>query len=201
MLYALSGTVHRLHPPQVYIDVAGVGYGITVPMPVWDALEEGTTRTLIIHTYVREDRLDLFGFLSTEERTLFTSLIGISGVGPKLALELCGMPRDMLTRAVLLQDATLLTQIKGVGKKTAERLLVDLKSLMERLPSTPATSGSSAQGPVIDRDALAALISLGYAQAEALESLHSVPEDITRTEDRVSMALRSLSLPQRRSSR
>ena len=148
---------------------------------------------------MREDRLDLFGFLSSQERTLFAELIGLSGVGPKLALELCGWPRETLAQAVMTQDAESLSQIKGVGKKTAQRLLVDLKSLMEKHPDALVTASGGAYSPSIDSDALAALISLGYAQAEALESLKRLPKDIERTEERVSLALRSLSLPQKRS--
>lgn len=192
MIYSLTGNVRKLMPPQVTLDVSGVGYLVTVPYPVWEKLEDGKDVTVFTYTYVREDRLDLFGFAHEQERTLFTELIGISGVGPKLALELCSIPKHVLQQAIALQDANMLTQIKGVGRKTAEKLLLDLRSLYEKHPDAlgePVTGS----GAGIDRDALAALLSLGYAQDIALDALRSLSADVEKTEDKVAGALRSLS--------
>lgn len=193
MLYALTGTVRKLDIPHVVVHVGGIGYLVSVPYPLWDSLEDGKGSTLILFTYVREDRLDLFGFSSAAERKLFTELINLSGVGPKLAMEICSIPREHLIDAVQEGDVATLTGIKGVGKKTAEKLLVDLKSLLEKHPEWAAiTSGTQGKSAAFDADAIAALTSLGYDQASAHEALKRVPAKLNRTEDRVAAALRAL---------
>ncbi len=194
MIHSLTGTVRRLSIPQLAIDVQGVGYLVTVPHPLWDTLFDGAKATVVTHTYVREDRLDLFGFESDNERLFFLDLINISGIGPKTALEICSIPRSMLMSAVMNGEADQLNKIKGVGKKTAEKLLVDLKALFEKYPDrfTKAGDKTDAKSPAYDRDAIEALVALGYDQATVIKALKKVPEKITRTEDRVTAVLRSL---------
>lgn len=194
MLYSLTGTVRRLTIPQAVLDVNGVGYLVSVPHPVWQKLEDGSRPTLTIYTYVREDRLDLYGFLRPEERSLFTELLNISGIGPKLALELCSIPMQVLIRAVQRSDSATLTSIKGIGKKTAEKLLVDLKSLLEKHPewASAHTSAGDKSLAAFDSDAIAALTSLGYDQNTVLDALKRIPARVQKTEERVAAALRSL---------
>ncbi len=194
MLYALSGIVRKLIVPQVTVDVSGVSYLVSVPYPVWDSLIEGTRSTVIVYTYVREDRLELFGFKTAEERSLFVELLGLSGIGPKTALELCSIPMNMLMRAVQMDDVVSLTNIKGIGKKTAEKLLVDLKSLLEKHPEWMSQHPKDrAEGPAsFDADAIAALTSLGYDQMTVIDALKRVPAKHKKTEERVAAALRSL---------
>ncbi len=192
MLYSLTGIVRRVGTSQVTVDVQGVGYLVTVPNPVWQGMMDGAKMTLLLHTYVREDRFDLYGFLTEADRGLFVELLGFSGVGPKTALEMCSIPKQIILQAIAEEDASMLTQIKGIGKKTAEKLLVDLKSLKERRPeqlegeAAPALTGNA------DQDAVSALISLGYDRATALKAVKNVPAKIKRSEDRVTAALRSL---------
>ncbi len=194
MLYSLTGTVRRLTIPQAVVDVNGVGYLVSVPHPVWQKLENGTRATLTIYMYVREDRSELYGFLRPEERSLFSELLNISGIGPKLALELRGVPMQLLMRAVQMSDSALLTSIKGIGKKTAEKLLVDLKSLLEKHPewASPHSASDDAGPAAFDSDAIAALTSLGYDQNTVLDALKRVPARLKKTEERVAAALRSL---------
>ncbi|MBP9773744.1 MAG: Holliday junction branch migration protein RuvA [Candidatus Peribacteraceae bacterium] len=192
MIHSLRGIAHRLTPPQVSIDVQGVGYLLTVPLPVWEKVAEGQEQKLIVHTYVREDRLDLFGFLSEQDRSLFVQFISLSGIGPKLALELCSISRNLLMQAIAMQDANILAQVKGVGQKKAEKLLLELKSIYEKHPDSLTSNNPQTDNDVIDRDALAALLSLGYDQNLALKALQAVSADHARTEDRVTAALRSL---------
>ncbi len=194
MLYALTGTVRKLSIPQIAVDVSGVAYLVTVPLPFWDTLDEGAKHTIIVFTFVREDRLDLFGFATDSERALFGELLNISGVGPKLALELCSMPKHLLLHAVQMSDTQALTQIKGVGKKTAEKLLVDLKSLSEKHPEwlTSVPSGTRDRFAALDADAIAALTSLGYDQPTVVAALKKLPIKIKKTEERVAAVLRSL---------
>lgn len=194
MLYSLTGTVRRLASPHITVDVNGVGYLVTVTAPVWQHIVDGSKTTILLHSYIREDRFDLYGFLTEADRTLFVELLGFNGVGPKTALEMCSIPKQIILQAVAEEDASVLTQIKGIGKKTAEKLLVDLKSLKERRPEqletdtdTPLPSSGNA-----DMDAVEALTTLGYDRATALKAVKKVPANVKRTEDRVTAALRSL---------
>jgi Holliday junction DNA helicase RuvA len=136
----------------------------------------------------------LYGFLTEADRTLFVELLGFNGVGPKTALEMCSIPKQIILQAVAEEDASVLTQIKGIGKKTAEKLLVDLKSLKERRPEhleTDADTSLPSSGNA-DMDAVEALTTLGYDRATALKAVKKVPANVKRTEDRVTAALRSL---------
>lgn len=193
MLYSVTGTVQKLTIPLVAIDVHGVGYLVTVPAPVWDDLKAGETATLILYTYVREDRLDLFGFLTGDDRSLFAELLNLSGIGPKTALEICSIPRSLLLMAITEEDVGSLTKIKGVGRKTAEKLLVDLKQLYEKHPEW-AVSGTKTLGTkaAYDDDAISALATLGYEHSAIIDALKKLPHSITKTEERVTAVLRSL---------
>ncbi len=195
MIYALTGTVRKLPLPQVAIDVAGVAYLASVPHPVWDELKDGAEDTLIVFTYVREDRLELFGFRNPEQRSLFTELLNISGIGPKIALELCSIPLSILLRAAETDDSGMLTNIKGIGRKTAEKLLVDLTSLFEKHPEWTLQmhrTQKQEHSASFDADAIAALTSLGYDHGTVLSALKRLPGTLKKTEERVAAALRSL---------
>lgn len=192
MIAHLRGTVHRLDPTEVIVDVQGVGYKVTVPVDVFEGLEEATNCMLWISTYVREDRMDLYGFRDRAGRTLFEEFLGIAGVGPKMALELCAVPRAMLMKAVLDEDHALLTNIKGVGKKTAEKLLLELKSLHEKNPNIFGAIPGGTVRADFDHDAVAALANLGYDTSSIMKVLKELPKDVATTEGRVAAALRSL---------
>jgi len=193
MIAHLRGTIHRLTSGEVTIEVQGVGYLISVPIDVWDSLEEGAETLLWVSTYVREDRFDLFGFLDATSRTLFRSFIEMPGIGPRLGLELCAFPRELLLQAIDQQDPSLLTSVKGIGKKTAEKLLIELKSMTEKQPDIFGTEkGKRKTGGVIDQDAIEALGSLGYDTSTILHTLKNLPKDLTSTEERVAAALRAL---------
>jgi len=194
MFYALTGTIRKLQIPQIAVDTGGIAYLVSVPYPFWDSLQGGTTTTVIVYTFVREDRLDLFGFAHDTDRALFAELLNISGVGPKLALELCSFSKSLLLQAIRMSDTAILTSIKGVGKKTAEKLLVDLKSLSEKHPEWLAeVSGITRENiAALDSDAIAALTSLGYDQPSVVAALKKLPPKIKKTEERVAAVLRSL---------
>lgn len=194
MIARLTGTIHRLPATHIIVDVAGVGYLVSTPIDVWEKLQENEETTLHIATYVREDRFDLFGFSDSAGRVLFLELTKISGIGPQLGLDICAVPRGLLLQAIREQDSTVLENIKGIGKKRAEKLLVDLKSLLEGHPALFAGSKESIAdiGAAYDADALAALQALGYDRATSLEALKHVSSDVESTEERVTAALRSL---------
>ena len=189
MIAHLRGTAHKGKPGTVEVDVAGVGYRVAVPLSAWDTIGDGQTVQLFTTSYVREDRFDLYGFLDRPTRSLFESLIELQGIGPKMGLELCDVPRNLLQQAMDEDDAKLLTNIKGIGKKTAEKLLIELKSLAEREPEMFRLP-SSAPGSRFDRDAIAALAQLGYGTAEIMEALDGLPPDLRPTDARVTAPLR-----------
>ncbi|MBP9750910.1 MAG: Holliday junction branch migration protein RuvA [Candidatus Peribacteraceae bacterium] len=193
MIAHLRGTVGKGKPGVMTVDVQGVGYRVLAPMSVWDQLEDGRTATVHISSYIREDRFDLFGFADAGGKALFEALIECQGVGPKMGLELCDVPRSILLQAIAEDDASVLKNVKGVGTKTAEKLLLELKNLSEKDPglfASPAAMGEL--GPHLDRDAVAALLQLGYAQELVMETLKALPRSLKTTEDRVTAALRSL---------
>lgn len=192
MIAHLHGNVMRHHPGEVTVDVGGVGYRVTVPLDVWERLEEETLTKLWISSYIREDRFDLFGFLSPQGRTLFEELLAIPGIGPRTALEICSVPRGLIGMAIREQDPSALTAIKGVGKKTAEKLLFELRALAEKVPTLFSETGSAGAKTSLDPDAVAALEVLGYDAPTITQALRALPAGLATTEDRVTAALRSL---------
>jgi Holliday junction DNA helicase RuvA len=193
MIAHLRGTVHLLGVGEAVVDVQGVGYRVTVPVDVWEKLEEGRPVALWISTYVREDRFDLFGFIDRQGQMLFEEFLKLSGIGPKMGLELCAVPRGILRQAAEEKNVGLLQNIKGVGKRTAEKLILELKALLEKHPNmlgTPA-AGETTRSEY-DQDAIAALTALGYDSPTVMQALRSLPPDLHSTEERVAAALRAL---------
>jgi Holliday junction DNA helicase RuvA len=188
MIGRLTGVLLEKHPPQILVDVHGIGYEVDVPMSTFYNLPaQGEKVALFTHFSVREDAQQLYGFLTAKEREVFRTLIKISGVGPKLALSvLSGIGVDELAQAVAMQETARLVKVPGVGKKTAERLLLELKGkLADALP------GLSSGPAVVAHDALNALMALGYSDKEALPVLKQLPEDLS-LEDSIRQALKSL---------
>ena len=188
--------VTRLAEGEVIVDVAGVGYRVSVPGPVMAALgTEGNAVTLHVHTHVREDAIVLYGFTDSEQRRCFEALLSAHGVGPALALSVMSVltPRD-LVRAVVEEDLDVLCAVPGIGRKTAARLVLDLRSKLDM----PITTGSALPGAATDtggsrQDVRAALAELGYGAEEIRQALASMPEDGT-VEDLLRMALRELAV-------
>jgi Holliday junction DNA helicase RuvA len=163
MIGQLRGRLADKRPNQVLVDVGGVGYVVLVPLSTFAALDELHTEvTLLIHTHVREDALSLYGFVSSREKHLFELLISASGVGPSLALKiLSGMSVDELVPAIRANDLGRLTKIPGVGRKTAERIVVELRDKLDAVvveAQRPAASSPAG----VEADVVSALINLGY---------------------------------------
>jgi len=191
MIGRIAGTLIEKNPPQLLIDCQGVGYEVDVPMSTFYNLPPlGEKVSLLTHLAIREDAHVLFGFGSAEERTTFRQLIRISGVGARTALSiLSGMSVADLSQAVSLQEAGRLTRIPGIGKKTAERLLLELKGkLGADLFSASAAGGGSDH----TADILNALLALGYSEKEAVSALKSIPKD-SNVSDGIKLALKALS--------
>ena len=176
MIAVLRGSISEKTPSRVIVDVAGVGYDVLVPLSTFYVLgEPGAAVTLRIHTHVREDVIALYGFVTRLEQDLFERLIAISGVGPKLALAvLSGIEPAELIRAIRTQDVARLTRIPGIGKKTAERIGLELKDRLASLQiAEPAPAASTAADQLRD-DLLSALVNLGYQRPVAEKSVEKV---------------------------
>ncbi len=190
MIGRIQGTLIANNPPRVIVDCHGVGYEIDVPMStLYQMPSIGQTVTLLTHFVVREDAQQLFGFATEQERESFRALIKISGVGARTALSLLsGMSVQELAQAVTLQESARLTKVPGIGKKTAERLLLELKGKL----GADIGSVSSQTEPDSQIEILQALTALGYSDKEAQTALKHVPSD-TSLSDGIRLALKALS--------
>ena len=195
MIGRLTGTLAEKHPPFLLVDVHGVGYEVQAPLSTISALPAlGEQVSLHTHLAIREDGHSLYGFASARDRELFRALIRISGVGPKLALTLLsGMSVDEFIQCLRHQDPARLTRIPGVGRKTAERLVIEMedrvKTLVDGSPA-PATAGTGAP-PAEDAggEAISALVALGYKQAEATRLVEKTGEPGLPSEELIRRAL------------
>lgn len=191
MIGRLTGVLAEKHPPQVLVDVNGVGYEVEVPMSTFYNLPEtGAKVTLLTQFVVREDAQLLYGFLTARERDAFRQLIKISGIGAKSALGiLSGLSVDDLATAITLQDTGLLVKIPGIGKKTAERLLLELR---DKFSVTGAAAPQAGQPASSTSDVLNALLALGYNEREALMAIKQLPAGLGVSEG-IRLALKALS--------
>ena len=177
MIAHLRGKLLTKHPNRAIVETAGVGYDVTISVPTFSDLPAvGAEVALHIHTHVREDQIALYGFLRPSEKTLFEKLVTVSGIGPKLAITiLSGMAADEMVGAIRGNDIARLTRIPGIGKKTAERMVLELRDQLtvEKAGEIPATPSMSP----IEEDVLSALINLGYQRAAAEKALAAVSQN------------------------
>lgn len=177
MIAHLRGKLLAKHPNQAIVEVGGVGYEVTISVPTFSDLPGASNEVALhIHTHVREDVIALYGFLKASEKKLFEKLITVSGIGPKLAITiLSGMPADEMVGAIRGNDVARLTRIPGIGRKTAERMVLELR---DKLPSAEAgqVAAATASTPV-EEDVLSALLNLGYQRAAAERALGSLAKN------------------------
>ncbi len=200
MIGRLRGTLAEKQPPHLMLEVNGVGYELEVPMTTLYRLPNvGEAVVLHTHLVIREDAHLLYGFAEKRERELFRELIRLNGVGPKLALALMsGLEVDELVRCVQAQDASVLVKIPGVGKKTAERLLVELKDRFKAWQSLPSIaplvveSGPSVAVSTVESDAVSALIALGFKPAEASRAVAAIEDSDLSSEELIRRALKGM---------
>jgi len=193
MIGRIQGILVSVHPPRLLVDCQGIGYEVDVPMStLYQLPQAGQKITLLTHFQVREDAQQLFGFATETEREAFRQLIKISGVGSRTALAvLSGMSVNELAQAIALQEATRLTQVPGIGKKTAERLCLELKG---KLAPDLGNTGDKPQTIEANSEVLQALLALGYSEKEALLALKQIPPE-TGVSDGIRMGLKYLSKP------
>lgn len=185
MIAKIEGVVWDINPKFLTVGVAGIGFKIYTTTETKEVSQKGANISLFTHLAVREDALDLYGFLTEEELNFFEMLISISGIGPKTALNVLNVSSVLaLTRAIGSNDITHLTKVSGIGRKIAEKIVLELKDKV-----TGETSDISLRDEV---DAVEALKSLGYSQREAREALKEVEKKFTKTGDRIKEALKIL---------
>jgi holliday junction DNA helicase RuvA len=194
MIGRLAGTLLSKHPPQLLVDVGGVGYEVEAPMStIFSLPDTGHPIVLLTHLAVREDGHFLYGFLSESERSAFRQLIKISGVGARTALAiLSGLSVDELASAIARQESGRLVKIPGIGKKTAERLLLELKDKLQNFASSAGAPSAGARPVDHAHDILNALLSLGYNDREAAAAIKLLPADVG-VSDGIRQALKLLS--------
>ena len=187
MIAHLSGIVLRKDIESIVIEAAGIGYRVHVLESTLDSMPVGGKISLHTHLAVREDSMNLYGFTSLEELNFFELLLAVPGIGPKSALGVLSTAKpDVLARAIISRDTSYLTKVSGIGKKTAEKIILELKDKIDRI-----RGGES--GPLHqDSDVVEALRSLGYTLAEAREALKRVPEEASGTSARIKEALKYL---------
>lgn len=171
MIAHLRGKLLTKHPNQAIVETAGVGYDVVISVPTFSDLPAvGSEVSLHIHTHVREDSIALYGFLRAAEKQLFEKLITVSGIGPKLAITiLSGMPADEMVGAIRGNDVARLTRIPGIGRKTAERMVLELR---DKLPSAgEGQAAAAAASSPVEEDVVSALMNLGYQRASAEKAL------------------------------
>ena len=181
MIAQLRGTLLEKHPNQAIVDAAGVGYDVHIPVSTFTTLPDvGATVTLRIYTHVREDALLLFGFLSNDEKLIFEKLISVSGIGPKLAITvLSGLATPDLVTAIRGGDIARLVRIPGVGKKTAERIVLELKEKLLEVGAGDSKVSAPGAGPRLtglDHDVFSALVNLGCSPQTAEEAIRKARE-------------------------
>lgn len=187
MIAKLSGRIDFLKDSYAVIDVNGIGYKVYLTLHTFGKIAGQGSVELYTHTYVREDTLALYGFLEMDELEMFELLIGISGIGPKAALGILSIADPNTVRtAVLNEDASILTKVSGVGKKIAQRVILELKSKITDMPAHEKAR------VVDDSDALEALVAMGYSVTEARETLKLIPASVKDVGEKVKMALKSL---------
>jgi Holliday junction DNA helicase RuvA len=192
----LRGKLAAKHPPQLVVDVAGVGYELEAPMSTFYGLPTtGADVHLFTHLVVREDAHVLFGFGTERERSLFRELIKVSGVGPRIALAiLSGVTVDEFHRCIEAQDAAALVRVPGIGRKIAERLVIEMRDRLKGLAGpafVPGAAGSASGPGGAQAEAFAALVALGYKPPEVTRLLQKVDPSVTTTEELIRHALRA----------
>lgn len=192
MIASIKGTVQSKKPEGIIVDVGGIGYHISIPLRILGEIPEpGQPAFLHTYTHVREDALQLFGFISEEERKVFTTLLGITGIGPKLGLTiLSGMPVEKLIETINNEDVSLLSTIPGLGKKTAARVILELKG---KLPDLGIGEEHSSRKTSAADDAVSALINLGYKKSLSDKAVETaVKNGAASIEDIIREALKYL---------
>lgn len=188
MIARLTGMPEVVSENKLILDVAGVGYGVMAPPQVIEEAQDRDEVTLLTHLAVREDALDLYGFHSQSQLNLFQNLLDVSGVGPKSALGILSVAdAPIITSAIAAEDTSYLTKVSGIGKKTAEKIILELKDRFDEI-----SSELNERTRTESSEAVEALLALGYSSREAQEAIAAINKNIETTEEKVKAALKQL---------
>lgn len=183
MIGSLRGEIIEISTSWILLEVGGVGYRVQIPLSLLSLLKQGQEQFVYIHEQLREDTHELYGFLSSQDLALFTKLLSVSGVGPKVAMTLLSMgSADTVQRAVMSGDLESLTSLPGVGKKTAQKIILELKGQLVEAEQVPS----------VDRDVADALQGMGYSSVQVRDALRQISSDVTDPSERIRAALRIL---------
>ncbi len=189
MIAYLTGTVLKKLPKSIILKTENIGYLVHISESSLQKISENDTVELFIHTKVREDDISLYGFETHEELTFFKTVLNVNGIGPKIALEILSHDLSHTKGAILSNDLVYLTKIPGIGKKTAERIVIELKNKLDWVESSRPHQNISAQ---VNEESITALIGLGYQKFEVMRVLKNLPETITNTEDTITYFLQNV---------
>ena len=192
MIGYLQGTIKKKLPKAIILNTGNVGYVVNVTAPLLEKCAEGKTLELYIFTKVREDDISLYGFNKIEELEFFKTVLNVNGVGPKTALEILSQDMDKTKAAILSNNLLFLSKIPGIGKKTAERIIVELKNKLDWVDSMRIHSNlENEDSNEANEEAIQALVGLGYQRFEIQKILTKMPQDLTKTEDVVTYFLKN----------
>lgn len=192
MIGYLIGTLRAKRDRFILLEVSGVGYKVTVPKPLWEKLEVHASLELYIHTIVREDELSLYGFEKEADLKLFELLLTISGIGPRLAIDLLTWPIEKIKTAILSKDVASLTQLPGIGKKTAERIILELREKLGALDSNHLPELEEPISSEWNQDVMMALENLGYHRRDIHRVFRSLKEPLEKSEEMIRYFLKNV---------
>ncbi len=190
MIGYLQGTIQKKLPKSIIVNTGNVGYIVNIPTPLLEKSSDGKMLELYTYTKVREDDISLYGFLTVEELEFFKTMINVNGVGPKIALEILSQDIQKTKAAILSNNILYLSKIPGIGKKTAERIIVELKNKLDWVDSM-RLHGNLAESEETNEEAIEALVGLGYQRFEVAKILKKMPESVTTTEEIVTYFLKN----------
>ncbi len=190
MIAYLNGTIRKKLPKSIILDTGAIGYLVHTPLPFWEKSKEQSRIELYIHTKVREDDISLFGFESLPELDFFKQLMNVNGIGPKLAMEILSHDTARVKTAILTSDTAFLCKIPGIGKKTAERIVIELKNSIDAIDLQRNAAGIGKDNE--DEEAINAIMTLGYQRYEIMRVIKNMPKEISTTEETVTYFLRNV---------
>ena len=187
MIAYLKGKILKKTVKGIILDTKNIGYFVNLTIPLISEIKENQDIELFIHTHVKEDSLDLYGFQTYQDLEFFNQLISIGGIGPKVALEILSVPQEKIKAAILNEDEAFICKIPGIGKKTAKRIILELKDKIDESENREYQSIT----PEVHKDTVEALIKLGYQRHEVKRMIKEIPEDLTEVEEIITFLLKN----------
>lgn len=190
MIAYLKGKILKKTDKGVILSTGNIGYFVNMPTPLLDTCKNSEEKEFFIHSHIREDAFDLYGFQTENELNFFKDLISITGIGPKLAMEILSAPMEQIKAAIANEDTDFICGIRGIGQKTAKRIVLELKSKIEK-ESTRILDSDYKGSKDLNSDAMEALLRLGYDRKQITQTIRTMPKDITKAEEIITHFLKN----------